>query len=201
MYENLPPGGALRTSYEIGRELIQRGHQLDLFRLSTYADKGPFDLAPHAHAVDVTKYRPLAGTLDARLRAGHLAPRSYTLFGPLKRVHRQLATRIISGRYDVVFLHPDAMTDAPYVLRWLDAVPTVYYCQEPLRFTSERAVLDQHRRVRCRVLKLQRLHEVFDVERAAWAALEILRGRSLFQPQPRANDLVAIVVPRRSRGD
>src|SRR5207302_932643 len=45
-YENLPPGGALRASFELGRQLLQRGHTLDLFRLSTYAEKGPFDLAP-----------------------------------------------------------------------------------------------------------------------------------------------------------
>jgi len=176
VYENLPPGGALRTSYEIGRELIRRGHQLDLFRLSTYADKGPFDLAPHAHAVDVTKYRPLAGTLDARLRAGHLAPRSYTLFGPLKRVHRQLASRIISGRYDAVLLHADAMTDAPYALRSLDTVPTVYYCQEPLRFTSESAVLDQHRRNLARsggaVGRLRMMEDTFVLDRLAAADVE-----------------------------
>lgn len=146
VYENLPPGGALRASFELGRQLIRRGHELDLFRLSTYSDKGPFDLAAQAHAVNVSQYRPLAGALDARLAKGHLAPRSYTLFGPLKRLERRLAKTIEAGGYDVVLAHPDAMTDAPYVLRWLDSVPTVYYCQEPFRFTTESGVLDQHRR-------------------------------------------------------
>jgi glycosyltransferase involved in cell wall biosynthesis len=144
VYENLPPGGALRASYELGRELVARGHHLDLYRLSTFPDKGPFDLARDAASVHVTPYRPLWGALDARLRDRHHAPRSYTLFGPLRRVQRSLAARIRSGGYDVVLLHNDALTQGPYVLRWLDGVPTVYYCQEPPRFASERAIWDEH---------------------------------------------------------
>jgi glycosyltransferase involved in cell wall biosynthesis len=146
VYENLPPGGALRSSFEIGRELLRRGHSIDLYRLSTYVDKGPFDLGPLVNRLDVTEYAPLRGLLDSRLRAGHLAPRSYTLFGPLERVHRKLAERIKAGGYDVVLLHPDAMTGAPHVLRWLGGLATVYYCQEPPRFAQERTVLEQHRR-------------------------------------------------------
>ncbi len=146
VYENLPPGGALRTSYEIGLRLMRRGHQLDLYRLSTYAEKGPFDLAQHGATTHVASYRPLWGTLESRFREGHLAPRSYTLFGPLRRLHRRIAAEISSGSYDAVLVHPDAMTYAPYVLRWITGVPTVYYCQEPPRVTAERAVREQHRR-------------------------------------------------------
>ncbi len=146
VYENLPPGGALRVSYQIGHELLMRGHQVDLFRLSTYADKGSFDLAQEAGVTRVAPYRPLWGALDERLRTGHLFPRSYTLFGPLKRVHRQLASEIRAGGYDVVLVNPDAMTRSPYALRWLDGVPTVYYCQEPPRVATERAIFDDHRR-------------------------------------------------------
>jgi len=146
IYENLPPGGALRVSYQVGRELLARGHQVDLFRISTYGDKGSFDLAHEAGLTRVAPYRPLWGMLDERLRTGHLFPRSYTLFGPLKRVHRQLAAEIRAGGYDVVLVNPDAMTKSPYALRWLDGVPTVYYCQEPPRVSTERAIFEQHRR-------------------------------------------------------
>jgi glycosyltransferase involved in cell wall biosynthesis len=145
IYENLPPGGALRTSYEIGLRLVRKGHEIDLYRLSTYTEKGPFDLAPHGVTTHVAPYRPLWGTLDGRFHDGHLAPRSYTLFGPLKRLHRRLAAEISSRGYDAVLLHPDAMTYAPYMLRWLTGVPTVYYCQEPPRVAVERAVRQQHR--------------------------------------------------------
>jgi glycosyltransferase involved in cell wall biosynthesis len=146
VFENLPPGGALRVSYEVGRELLARGHQLDVFRLNMFANKGPFDLAREGASMHVIPYRPLWGALDGRLQAVHLAPRSYTLFGPLRRVHRKLAAEIRSGGYDVVLLHHDALTQSPYALRWLDGVPTVYYCQEPPRFASERSVRDEHRR-------------------------------------------------------
>ncbi|TMD55708.1 MAG: glycosyltransferase family 1 protein [Chloroflexi bacterium] len=146
VYENLPPGGALRASFELGRQLLQRGHTLDLFRLSTYAEKGPFDLAPLIGSVRVESYRPALGLLDARLSAGRLGPRSLTAFGALRRAHRRLAAQIRAGGYDAVLLHPDGMTQAPYALRWLDGLRTVYYCQEPPRFATERAILDRHRR-------------------------------------------------------
>ena len=145
IYENLPPGGALRTSYEIGRRLLAKGHQIDLYRLGTYTKKGPFDLAADGVTTRVMPYRPLRGALDSRLRDGHLAPRSYTLFWPLKRLHRALAAEMSSKGYDVILVHPDAMTHAPYLLRWL-TIPTLYYCQEPPRFAFERAVLEAHRR-------------------------------------------------------
>lgn len=146
VYENLPPGGAQRTSYEIGRELIRRGNTIDLFRLSTYPDKGPFDLAPQADHVHVEAFDPLFGALRSRVRAGHFAPRSYTLFRPLATAHRRLAEVIRARNYDAVLLHPDAMTGAPYLLAHLDGVPTVYYCQEPPRVATEPTMLDQHRR-------------------------------------------------------
>ncbi|HET9781675.1 MAG TPA: glycosyltransferase family 4 protein [Candidatus Dormibacteraeota bacterium] len=145
VYENLPPGGALRTSYELGSRLVARGHEIDLYRLSTYADKGAFDLAQDARSVRVVPYSPLFGTLERRLRDGHLAPRSYTLFGPLRRLHRRLAAEIDAQGYDVALVHPDAMTFAPYALRWLSRTRSVYYCQEPPRVAFERAVRDQHR--------------------------------------------------------
>ena len=146
VYENLPPGGALRTSFELGRKLLERGHRIDLYRLSTYAEKGPFDLAQLVGSVHVETHRPAFGTLDGRLQAGRLGPRSLTVFGALKRVHRRVAEQISAGGYDAVLLHPDAMTQAPYALRWLDGLRTVYYCQEPPRFAAERAILERHRR-------------------------------------------------------
>jgi len=146
LFENLPPGGALRAAYEMGRELVARGHELHLYRLSVPVNKGPFDLAPISTSVHVLPFKPLGGALDRRMRQLKLAPRSYTLFEPLRRAHQRLARQIRRDGHDVVFLHHDALTQAPYVLRWLDGLPTVYYCQEPPRFASERAILEQHRR-------------------------------------------------------
>ena len=143
IYENLPLGGARRASYELGRRLCLT-HDVDLYRLTAYGS-GELDLAPNARRVRTVPYRPLWGLLRRRVDAGHLAPRSYTMFGPLKRLHRRLAAEIDGEGYDVVLAHTDAMTQSPYLLRWIGRTPTVYYCQEALRAPYERSIVEQHR--------------------------------------------------------
>jgi len=144
IYENLPPGGAKRAAFELGRYLATH-HDIELHRLSI-TDNRLFDLGPLARQVYVHRYSPLRGALDARLKAGHYAPRSYTLFGPLRRLHRRIAADIRGRRYDVVLAHTDAMTQSPYLLRWLAPQPNVYYCQEVLRVREETTALRLHRR-------------------------------------------------------
>lgn len=143
IYENLPPGGAKRTSFELGRYLSRR-HQVDLYRLAI-SDNRLFDLAPLAHQVYEYPFAPLRGLLDTRLKQGHFAPRSYVLFRPLRRLHRRIAADIARRGYDLLLAHTDAMTQAPYLLRWLGNVPSVYYCQEALRVRQERVAMDLHR--------------------------------------------------------
>jgi glycosyltransferase involved in cell wall biosynthesis len=143
IYENLPPGGAKRASFEFGRFLATR-HEVDLYRLSI-TDNRAFDLAPLAHQVVTYRYAPLGGALNARLAGGHYAPRSYTLFGPLRRLHRRIAADLRQRAYDVVLAHTDAMTQGPYLLRWLGDVPSVYYCQEVFRARYEPEVMELHR--------------------------------------------------------
>jgi glycosyltransferase involved in cell wall biosynthesis len=147
IYENLPLGGAKRSAYELGRQLSQR-HELDLYRLSTTSTRA-FDLAPHVRHVYTYRYAPLFGLLNNRLAQGRLAPRSLTMFGPVRRLHRQVAADVESRGYDVVLAHPDSLTQSPYLLRWLRKTPGVYYCQEVLRIAYERSLrLEQHNRLR-----------------------------------------------------
>ena len=143
IYENLPPGGAKRASFELGRFLAAR-HEVDLYRLSI-TDNRVFDLAPFVHQVYPYRFAPLGGLLDSRLARGHYAPRSYTLFGPLRRLHRKIASDLRGHAYDVVLAHTDAMSQAPYLLRWLGDVPSVYYCQEVFRARYEPLVRALHR--------------------------------------------------------
>jgi glycosyltransferase involved in cell wall biosynthesis len=142
MYENLPPGGAKRTAYEFGRQLAQR-HSVDLYRLSI-ASTGTFDLSPLAAQVYEYDYSPFFGLLNRRLAQGRLAPRSATLFYPLLRLHRQIARDLVARGYDAVLAHTDAMTQSPYLLRWIGGVG-LYYCHEVLRVGRERAVMQAHR--------------------------------------------------------
>ncbi len=143
IYENLPPGGAKRASFELGRFLAGR-HEVDLYRLSI-SDNRFFDLAPFVHEVYPYRFAPLGGLLDSRLARGHYAPRSYTLFGPLRRLHRRIASDVRGRGYDVVLAHTDAMSQSPYLLRWLGDVPSVYYCQEVFRVRYEPLVRELHR--------------------------------------------------------
>ena len=120
IYENLPPGGAKRASFEFGRYLSPR-HEIDLYRLSIMNNR-LFDLAPLVKQVYEYPFAPLGGLLNDRLRQGHFAPRSYLLFRPLRRLHRRISQDIRRRGYDVVLAHTDAMTQSPYLLRWLDTL-------------------------------------------------------------------------------
>src|SRR5205823_10719478 len=143
IYENLPPGGAKRASFGFGCYLAGH-HEVDLYRL-TITDNRMFDLAPLVRRVFTYPFAPFGGLLDARLNDGHFAPRSYTLFGPLRRLHRRIAADLTGRGYDVVLAHTDAMTQSPYLLRWLPRVPTVYFCQEVFRVAYEAGARRVHR--------------------------------------------------------
>ena len=141
LWVNLPPGGAKRAAHALGVELA-RGHSLDLYRLEFAT--GPFDLDPFVGAVHGYGYHPLLGLVDGRLARWRMAPRSRTLFGPLRSLHARIAADIDARGYDAVLVHTDAMTQAPHLLAWL-RTPSLYYCQEPLRVILEPELMAAHR--------------------------------------------------------
>lgn len=143
IYENLPLGGARRVSFELGRRLAS-DHHVDMYRLSAFASEA-MDLAPLVDHAYEYRFAPLLGALGGRVRTGRLAPRSYTAFGPLKRLQKRIARDIEERGYDVVLAHTDGITQSPYLLRWLTTVPSVYFCEEVLRVANETALLKQHR--------------------------------------------------------
>lgn len=149
IWENLPPGGAKRAAFELGRALAGR-HEVDLYRLNVTNSRA-FDLRPVVRNVYDYPYRPAFGLFDARLAQGRLAPRSLTIFGPLRRLHRRIAADMRQRDYDIVLAHTDGMTQSPYLLRWLEPRPSVYFCQEIFRVAQERWLRDQWRRQQRRV--------------------------------------------------
>jgi glycosyltransferase involved in cell wall biosynthesis len=180
VYDNLPPGGAKRAAYEFGRRLA-RDHQVDLYQLSTTSRRA-FDMSNHVRRVYRYPYAPLFGLLNARLARGRLAPRSITLFGPLREVHARIARDITQRGYDIVLAHTDAMTQSPYLLRWLPAGVGVYYCQEALRVMREPAIMAEHRRTLRRspepVATLRVLEDRWVLGRLQRADLETVRRAS-----------------------
>jgi len=180
VYDNLPPGGAKRAAYELGRRLA-RDHEIDLYQLST-TSREAFDLSPDVRRVYRYPYAPLFGLLNARLARGHLAPRSLTLFAPLRALHARIARDMRQRGYDIVLAHTDAMTQSPYLLRWLPPGVGVYYCQEVLRVTREPAILSEHRRALRRspepVATLRVLEDRWVLPRWQRADLETVRRAS-----------------------
>ena len=145
IWENLPPGGAKRAAFELGRGLTAR-HQVDLYRLSTTSARA-FDLRPYARTVREYRYAPVFGLLDHRLEEGRLAPRTLTIFGSLRRLHQKIAGDLRAGNYDVVLAHTDGMTQSPYLLRWLPPLQSVYFCQEVFRVAYEQRPRQHWRRL------------------------------------------------------
>ena len=134
VFHHLRAGGAKRALHELVRELRARGHALDAYTLDT-ADETFLPIAPLVDRMHVeplvlpqpieTRWLPFAlQYLNLRVRWRQL--------DALEAAEARVAARINEGGYDLAFVHPDFMVQAPYVLRHL-RIPSVYYCQEPLR--------------------------------------------------------------------
>lgn len=134
VYHNLPSGGAKRTLYEMVRRLAAK-HQVDLFTLSC-ANHEFADLRPFAHQHNVYDFapRPLFqspfGRFNQLLRWADLQR--------LQKLTQKIGADIDQGGYDVLFVHPCQFEKSPSVLQFVH-IPTVYYCQEPLRHLYEAA--------------------------------------------------------------
>lgn len=100
---NLPPGGQKRAlDYQI--KLLSRNHKVDIYSPSDFSYKYP----PHFPSSVISIYFSLPD------------------------VYKLMAEKIDKKKYDVVYIQPCFLTQAPYVLRYLKT-PTVYYCPEPRR--------------------------------------------------------------------
>jgi glycosyltransferase involved in cell wall biosynthesis len=132
IYHNLPAGGAKRTLHDMVRRLSRR-HRLDCYSLSSSCHDF-CDLRPYVHSNFVYPFEatPL---LDSPLGRVNALLRSWDIVR-LAGLARRVAADIDAGGYDVVFVHPSQITQAPPLLRFL-RLPSVYFCQEPLRRLGE----------------------------------------------------------------
>jgi len=128
VYHNLPTGGAKRTLHDVVRRL-SRNHRLDCFTLSG-SSREFCDLRPYVQNVHVYRFQPTLllrsplGRANALLRLGDITR--------LAKLSRHIARDIDAGNYDIAFVHPSQYTQSPTLLRFLQ-IPSLYYCQEPLR--------------------------------------------------------------------
>lgn len=130
VFYNLAFGGAKRVVLEHVRGLVKRGHTVDLY--TTDFEKDIFNPSPEAHAA----YRYPFDNETIHLPMINRFVADYQNFFRLKNLHKQIAQDIDSRNYDLVLAHPDRLTQAPFLLRFL-RTPSIYYCQEPLRIVYE----------------------------------------------------------------
>jgi len=127
LYHNLPPGGAKRVLYEEIKFLSQK-HQIYLYELSS-TDEKFLSLKPFCQKRSVYKFK------IAKHQSRFI--KDWKNFIDLPRLHRQIAHDIDQKKYDVVLVHPDHLTQAPFLLRYLKT-PSVYFCEELLRLAYEK---------------------------------------------------------------
>ena len=120
VFHNLPKGGAKRALCELLRG-FSKNHQLDLYCFSE----------------NEKEFLPIKSFFKKVYRFGSLNHRTFLeyqflIYKILPKIQQKIAYEIDKRKYDVVFVNPDYLTKAPYVLRFLKT-PTVYLCQEPPR--------------------------------------------------------------------
>lgn len=134
IFHHLPSGGAKRTLQEQTRRLTMR-HFVDVYTLTSaeheFADLRPF--ATRHRAYDFRSL-PLLSSPFGRLNQ---AIRWIDLLR-LERVYKRVAIDIEQTGYDVLLAHPCQIEQAPSVMYFVNRLPVVYYCHEPLRLIYER---------------------------------------------------------------
>ena len=133
LYHNLLSGGAKRSLLELVRRLSER-HRIDVISLTT-AEHDFADVRPYVATHEIVEFRP---TPVFASPFGRLNPASRLLdLMRLDALGRGLARRIRGGAYDLLFAQPCRFENSPSILYHLRGLPSVFYCQEPLRLVYE----------------------------------------------------------------
>ncbi|HUM70469.1 MAG TPA: glycosyltransferase family 4 protein [Chloroflexota bacterium] len=126
LFHNAPSGGAKRAIQEWTIRLAAN-HELDVFTMST-ADHEFCDLRPYVNHHAVFEYHPRTLLSSPFGRLNQL--QRWRDLGDLIKLNRQIAERIDSGAYDVLFVHTCRFSVIPALLQF-SKTPGVYYLHEP----------------------------------------------------------------------
>jgi len=151
IYHDLPSGGAKRTLFETVNRLVEK-HQIDVYTLScanhSFADLRPY--VAHHHIYEFSPIRLLDspfGRFNPAIRLANLVR--------LRTLTKAIARTIEEGNYDIAYIQPCQFENTPSVLRFLQELPAIYYCQEQLRLLYEPMPVrpyDQQESIKRRVL-------------------------------------------------
>ena len=123
--------GAKRVVQEHVKGLIALGHSVDVYTTDSALDI--FDPGKFAYNKYEYSFDPEVINIPVlkRIKADFI-----DTFLSLRLLHRRIARDIDSRNYDIVLVHTDINTQAPFLLRFLKT-NNVYYCLEPLRNAYE----------------------------------------------------------------
>lgn len=150
VFHNLPSGGAKRALYGYVDYLDKEGHEVDVFVPST-ANEQFLPLKNVSRNLEVFPVKKTGtGYLYSSLKYVPPIIKSISLWD-LEKTHKQIAEKINSADYDLVFSEQDQFTMTPFFLKYIKK-PTVYYCPQPPR---NEAILEaiSHRKRQINLLK------------------------------------------------
>ena len=164
IYYYISFSGAKRVVFEHTKGLKSLGHTVDIYTTDTAKDI--FDPAQFADNKFIYKFSPkeIRFPIVKRIKNDFIDS-----FISLRLLHKKIAKDIDKRGYDIVLVHTDIRTQAPFLLRYLKT-KNVYYCLEPLRNAYEYSL-----RLKKNVSVFNRFYE--DVNR--WIRKQIDRKNTL----------------------
>lgn len=129
-FHNLPSGGAKRVLYEEVKYL-SKNHDITLYQ-NVNLEEDFLDFATlncNIHNYNFFLTNDLPKPFSRFLK-------DFNNFFSLRSFHKKIAEEIDKEKFDVVIVHPDRFTQAPFLLRYLKT-KKIYYCEEPLRIAYE----------------------------------------------------------------
>ena len=130
VFYHLPFGGAKRVVRDHVKGLTALGHEVDVY---TYVhEKDIFEPGEFADNEYLYPLRQKAINLPFIKRV----TQDINTFYFLKQLHKKIAKDIDARGYDIVLVHIDIFTQAPFLLSFLQT-KSVYFCLEPLRMVYE----------------------------------------------------------------
>ncbi|MEK7502575.1 MAG: glycosyltransferase family 4 protein [Patescibacteria group bacterium] len=130
LFYNLPFSGAKRVVYEHVKGLIALGNQVDVYTTDKENDiLRPGSVSNHEY---VYSYKNYTFNLPFIKRIS----KDLNTFVQLPILHKKIAIDIDRKSYDIVLVHTDIMTQAPFLLKYLKT-KNAYFCLEPLRMVHE----------------------------------------------------------------
>jgi len=131
IFYNISFSGAKRAVFEHTKGLEALGNAVDIYT----TDQANDIFSPKVVASNAYFYKFLPKEFKIPILK-RVKEDFYDTFILLKKLHKKIARDIDKRNYDIVLIHTDIFTQAPFLLRYLKT-KNVYFCLEPLKNAYE----------------------------------------------------------------